>query len=592
MSGVAESGGPTPSLATPLRLRVPLTLALCGLGVAIVTVAAPAYPGVKQEWLSVAFAALLAGYLALSAGVVLWSSARSAISPRVHRLEATTAAPCDASRHRLAALVLACAVVAEAAAHSGERSPSWFTSRPTIERQELGADGYAAWIEGQPVHGEALYTWDQVKALSHRAPTIATDFRQGIARTGHGVYAFLIALVVRITGPFGSVYAAYLIVNALSWWIGTLAIYDLARRAADSWWVGLTAGLLTATGIGFAFTAGGLLSTPAAYGAVAALLWLVERLRVFAPDARLVDLAVSACLVAGASLLYSLTVFFIAFFVVALAGRLEWRRLLAMAAIALLIGQVWSRLWDFVAAAAAGGGESFLAMNALPLGTASAAAVAALSLVWLPRGVGERLAALLVLGVVTAVAVAAGIIPNALLFIGNAATATLQLPRYVGDFGKVFATFAGPYVSGLPQTIEALSMSNLAPHFAAAFPLTLGPFAVTGVVRLRRRWLDWCLALVAIAAVQTLGMNAATGAPHPRLMYYCFPAVYLLAACGALNAYAGFYWLSARGLHVPLPVARGAALLVVAMLLAPVLFATNASLWGDAYFDMTFHFLD
>ena len=111
---------------------------------------------------------------------------------------------------------------------------------------------------------------------------------------------------------------------------------------------------------------------------------------------------------------------------------------------------------------------------------------------------------------------------------------SLQLPQYLGRAGDIFPRIAAQ-VSTFRNAVNTLRMTFLEEHLVAAFPQTLSLLAAVGLFRLPRRWVDWSLALVAITSLQLVGMNAISGAPHPRLMYFAFPALYVLAA-GALPA--------------------------------------------------------
>ena len=77
-------------------------------------------------------------------------------------------------------------------------------------------------------------------------------------------------------------------------WGGAVAVYDLARLARGSWWVGLLAGTLVATGLGFTFNAGNAMSAAAAYGAVPIVLWVMDRLRSFSRGTGVYDDVLSA----------------------------------------------------------------------------------------------------------------------------------------------------------------------------------------------------------------------------------------------------------------------------------------------------------
>ena len=248
----------------------------------------------------------------------------------------------------LAALLLGLLVLVEGAGHVGGGSGGWATGRPASESDKSTADGYVAWVEGRPVQAETLYTWDQVSALSQRTADSGARFQDpasiASSRTGHAAYAFLVTLVTRLTSLLGSAFAAYLVVNLLCWWIGALAIFDLARRATGSWWTGLLAGALAGTGLGFTWMVGLPYSAVASYAGVAVVLWLIERLRPFDAGTPIRDLVLTGTIAAATGLLYGLLIFMAGAIVAAFVGRTDLRRLVLWCALVLGIGQVWSQV--------------------------------------------------------------------------------------------------------------------------------------------------------------------------------------------------------------------------------------------------------
>jgi hypothetical protein len=497
-------------------------------------------------------------------------------------------------RHALAAAVFAVVVALEGVAHQGAASGPIATSRPLFDADEASADGFAIWVEGQPVLSESLYTWQQVDALSRRAPSAGVDFVQDMAgvRTGHAAYAFFVALAARLTTPFGSVLAGYVIVNLLFWWAGAMATYDLARRAAGSWPAGVIAGLLTATGIGFTWMAGVPYSGCAAYGAVAMVLWLIDRVRVFDDDTPVRHL-ILVCLVACAtSLLYGLVPLLAGFAVLAYFWRSDWRRLLVWTCFLFGGGQAWAQVTFMASGGWAHYDPSSVSRPALTAGVLTGMAAACWTMFRLRRSQSDRLIAMLAGAMLGASALTYAIAPGVLVTGLNTITASAQVPRYLGDLGQLAGRSIAPFAVPLQHLAEPLRLTFVDLHVEAAFPGTVAALAALGFVRLPRRWADWCCALLGIVTLQMLVMNTVSGAPHPRLMYFAFPAVYVLAGNGTalLGGWmqAGVQAMLRRPSRIPV----AAGLLTAAAVLTPVVLASNAVLWGDLTYDAAFHYLN
>jgi hypothetical protein len=125
----------------------------------------------------------------------------------------------------------------------------------------------------------------------------------------------------------------------------------------------------------------------------------------------------------------------------------------------------------------------------------------------------------------------------------------------------------------------------------AAFPTLLCLLAALGFARLPKEWWSWCLGLLVVALVETFVMDNLNGVPHPRLAYMAYPGIYLLAANGVRNLWAGTERGLVRHLGVDQRYAQIAALVVAVACLVPVAIYGNGLLWGDPSADLRFHYL-
>ena len=123
-------------------------------------------------------------------------------------------------------------------------------------------------------------------------------------------------------------------------------------------------------------------------------------------------------------------------------------------------------------------------------------------------------------------------------------------------------------------------IAGVAARWLVAFPVPVAVLAIVGMAVINRRWLGWAVAVVAVFTTAI-----ALTKPTVRELYLVYPAVYVLAAHGAVRIGG---W--AAGSIAPAPIAgppharraRAAALIaLVAVQLGIVLAATNADLWGD-----------
>jgi hypothetical protein len=121
---------------------------------------------------------------------------------------------------------------------------------------------------------------------------------------------------------------------------------------------------------------------------------------------------------------------------------------------------------------------------------------------------------------------------------------------------------------GLPAWLQARA-ADLAPRWFVAFPPLVSALALAGLILAPRRWLLWCLALIAtfVAALAATKLLV-------RDLYLVYPAVYLLAAVG-IDRIAQRTARLAR-LTTVRPV-------VAAALLLAAVAQTNADLWHDYF---------
>jgi hypothetical protein len=440
-----------------------------------------------------------------------------------------------------------------------------------------------------------------------------------VGRPGRAAYSFLVALLARFTYPFGSVYAAFVGINLVLWWGAALAMYDLGRRARGDWRAGWLAGLLTATGLGFTFMTGSPMSNAAAYGAAAIVLWLLERLRVFARPTRWTDQILAGVLAATAGLMYSFGPFYLGSVFFRHIGRAELRRLLLWAVVVLGTGRAWSGLLDWVAHAEDASGPAGMGYT-VELLLLMGVVLALAGLGRLPRLWSEWCVAAPLVALSAAAGVLVGGGWGAALGTINAATGDLQLPHYLPGLGDMLWQIGRRSLSSWAAFNGALQLSAFDQNVLAAFPPPVCLLALVGLARLSRRWREWALAVVASGGILAFGMNAFSGVHHPRLLYIAYPGMYLLAASGLLNVYAAsssvvsslFTLVSrlswrpsgARGTKAaaaprepspggparPRALVRGVALAAVAACVLAAVAPSNASLWGDWSYANRFHF--
>jgi hypothetical protein len=581
-----------------IRLRYSLAIAFSAIVFAVGAAALPAYrqfPVVMPAgWLSPYLVTLLLAVVVVNLLVAAVAASAGAITGRVEHGTAIPdevrtgghgglARPSAGLARRAAIVIVLGLVIVESLAHSGERSGWWATGLPRTEREAVTADGNGFWLDGTPQMEDSRFFVTAVAALSvdGRLNEIDDWLRSG--RTG---YAVLVALVARVLAPLGGVYSAVIFVGFVFWALAALTMHDLARRATGSEWAAILAAVFTATGIGFTFSIGQMMPNAAAYGAQAIVLWLIERLRVFSAAGRLRDLCISAAMAAAASTLNSQTPFFLLFPFLWRVGRTELHRLLIWAIVLYGCGMLWKRGLD-VGGAGFGQGAGTTAVEAafVCVGATLAVAVAAR---W--RRESERLTAAFALVSAAAVCVAVVAAPDRVNSVLSSTASSLNLPEYILGRIRVPGDLQTAGEVDVLASIEAFRAALFDRDVLGAFPLPLLPLAALGMIGLRRRWVEWSVAVVVAAGLVAFAMDAVTGSLHPRLAFHAYPAIYLTAANGVMNAFRATRWIL-TGLSRSSPAGpRGGVVLPAALAGALVLWAlvpSHASLVGDwtyAYF--------
>jgi hypothetical protein len=602
-----------------LRLPLSLTVGVVVQGIAIaagfVYVGSPLFP--RPGWAAPATVSVLLSYLLITAAITLWMCV-SRISPRrFGRMTAPVAAgraprpvtsasaePITGARFRRMSVQpqpgarraignsvplrqvavgagFAALVLLAGGTHLGQRSGFWASSIPRMESDPSTGDGHVMWLEGIPLQEDSAPFLFGVEAMSGRVP--ASEIAV-IGRSGRVAYSFLVSLIAPVTAAAGSMYTGFVLLNLLMWWGGAVAIYDLARRAMHAEWVGVVAGVLVATGIGFTFAAGTPMSVVAAYGSVPIVLWVMDRFGVLTARSRLTDDVLVAFLAAGAGMLNSLLPFFLCFGACYFAGRCDLRRLVLWAAILGAIGQLWNVWLGWI------GPRSWqVGLNSLRSVLVVLVVVLLLfGLTRLPRRLGEAIVAMAVLALVAIALLLAVVLPGRLMTAGTVALAGLHIPEHITAL--VLPKVMGGGSTNWMELLTGLRLGALDLEVASAFPGPVLWLAAAGMPRLPQRWRDWAFAIIISAALTTFVQDTVTSAPHPRLMYLAYAGVYFLAAHGVANLYR---LLSTAGGRVPWlspSAARVVALTGVAVCLAAAIVPGQASLWGDWSFELMFHF--
>jgi hypothetical protein len=134
--------------------------------------------------------------------------------------------------------------------------------------------------------------------------------------------------------------------------------------------------------------------------------------------------------------------------------------------------------------------------------------------------------------------------------------------------------------------IAYVRSANTAGVVLGAFPVVWWPLVGAGLLASRRADREWAVAGILAGLVPAVAMIALLSLP--RIAYFMFPAVYILAAQGVL-CLAGLAgaWLARRGLPAPATGRLTAALAV--LLLALLALTGNADLFGYQGWNAQFH---
>jgi hypothetical protein len=120
-----------------------------------------------------------------------------------------------------------------------------------------------------------------------------------------------------------------------------------------------------------------------------------------------------------------------------------------------------------------------------------------------------------------------------------------------------------------------------------AFPWPWWPLATAGLLASQRDEREWLMAVIMAGLIPTVVILSLL--PLSRASYYMYPAVYVLAARGALVLGRATGRLAAH-LALPAPLHRPAAAAVAALCLAGLAMAGNLDLLGYQHFNARFHF--
>ncbi|HVG96735.1 MAG TPA: hypothetical protein VNK05_07545 [Chloroflexota bacterium] len=146
--------------------------------------------------------------------------------------------------------------------------------------------------------------------------------------------------------------------------------------------------------------------------------------------------------------------------------------------------------------------------------------------------------------------------------------------EYAGEAVRSWLTLAARGPEALLGQLHGGSLRGL---FAGAFPYLYWVLALLGLLRSPARSRVWALAILVAATLPAIAFT--TRFQLPRLAYFAYPAVYLLAAAG-VAALAS--WLGGRSRPRRLLIAAGAVLVVAAL--------ANADLAGSQRFNVWFHY--
>jgi hypothetical protein len=341
------------------------------------------------------------------------------------------------------------------------------------------------------------------------------------------------------------------------------------------------------------------MSGAVAYASVAAVLWLAWRLRVFESDGSPADAFAVGALSGAAGLLYSLAPLLLGFGVLQVGPRTSLPRFCAWAAGLLVVTVAWGQL--------AGGRllipVALLLAGITAVGLVSAYRRGAMAPVagWLRPGrltrrLHPRLIGLSCIAIVAGTGVLLGATSE-----GQAARSlalrgishVVQAPEWVTPhLDQYVGTMAQRYTSSMREHVHTIVQTLFGDNVLAAFPLPLVALAALGWFRLARKWVEWCLGLISVAGLIAFGMINFVAEPHPRLVFFAYPALAVLAGQGAVNLYeAGRLLLRPASAYVHPKLALGVSLVAPLAWLVVCAWPGNASLFGNWTYEYRFHVL-
>ena len=355
-----------------------------------------------------------------------------------------------------ALLALLCTV--ELVTHTGRRSGFLESSRPVLSVNHLlPGDGYVSWVGTVPVLHDAdgLLTLTSF-FLGERGPEATGILDRRAA------YAYLASLTI----PLAGAYPGFMLVNALFWWAGGVAVYWLVRRRWRSEPLAIAVSFLVATGNGFIFMAGVPMSYLAAYATFALILALAEWLGAFERHASLRAWLLLGWAAGVASTIYFAHIPLLIVWWVYGLRRAPWRCLVA--------------------------------------------------------------ATLLVLGISTAWELFGRTLVELEFTTDNSSAIDASFRGWLAAFQRPFAELL-VYLRGGPVAGAAAIRGTL----LSAFPYPWWALAALGFVTSPPEDRSWALALVMGGLVPAIVILSLL--PLPRGAFYMYPAVYFMAARGALR---------------------------------------------------------
>jgi hypothetical protein len=163
--------------------------------------------------------------------------------------------------------------------------------------------------------------------------------------------------------------------------------------------------------------------------------------------------------------------------------------------------------------------------------------------------------------------------------------------RFVTDNSSLVGQATGSWLSRLlspwPTLVTGLRDLDASGTVLGAIPAPWWPLVAVGLLVSTRDDREWAFAGIVAGLIPTVAML--TLLALPRIAYFMYPAVYFLAAQGAVwLARAAGRWIARFSL--PQPAARGTGLVVAATALTVLALLGNADLFGYALGNAQFHF--